>query len=89
MILNKPLILCNFFNYNKKGPYIERGLALECNDPFNLINLVLESISNNPATKEKIDTFVKDFLYKPDGCASERVCSAILKLINNNKTTQY
>ena len=55
-------------------------MAIECMDPSNLLELI-EQISHNSEYDKKRDNFIKEFLYKADGHASERICDKILKLL--------
>ena len=49
-------------------------------DPSNLLELI-EQIPHNSEYDKKRDNFIKEFLYKADGHASERICDEILKLL--------
>jgi hypothetical protein len=80
LILKKPVIFCNFFNL-EGDEILERGLAYDCRDAASLIPAINQVISSNPATKDKLDEFIKDFYYKSDGHATERVCDAIFNLL--------
>lgn len=85
LVLKKPIIICNL--YNLEGDlFLEKGLVLECNNLSNLVPLIRQSSSVNPATQHKIDSFIEDLLYKFDGRASERIADAMLELIAKNKT---
>ena len=80
LIAHKPLVLCNFFNYQNES-FLKSGLAVECKNPEDLIKLVETSLSTKNVSKEKIDDYIKEFLYKPDGRASERLCQGIINLL--------
>lgn len=86
LLAKKPIILCNF--YDLKGDlFLERGgLALECKKISELIPAIQNIVRFNPATDDNVESFVKEFLYKSDGLASERLCNAMLKLLNKNNT---
>ncbi len=81
LITRKPLVLCNFFSV-RNDFFLTRKLALECNDPSSLSNLIHQSLSDKTVSKERIDDFITEFLYKSDGKSSERVCDAITNLVN-------
>lgn len=80
LILKKPVIFCNFFNL-EGDVMLERGLVYDCKDVSSLIPAIYQVISTYPTTKEKLDEFIKDFYYKADGRATERVCDAIFHLL--------
>ena len=83
-LMKKPMILCNYFN-RKPGVYVENKLAIECIDPKKLVDIIHKVSKKNPIPNERIEEFVKEFFYKPDGKASERLCNAILELINKHQ----
>ncbi|HEV2193257.1 MAG TPA: CDP-glycerol glycerophosphotransferase family protein [Nitrosopumilaceae archaeon] len=83
ILAKKPIILCNFFNY-EKDPFVQRGLALECNDSADLINTIHNALSTNPKYEQQRELFIREFLYKSDGRATERICDEIMKLLDKN-----
>jgi len=60
---------------------VKRGLAVECTDPSKLIESIEKALHNSEYEKKR-DDFIREFLFKADGHASERICDAILKLLN-------
>ncbi len=80
LLLKKPIVICNF-SHDKGHPFLERGLALECNESSTLKSCIDKVLESNPATSDKVEEYIKDFLYKVDGKSSERLCDAILQLI--------
>ena len=80
LISRKPIIVCNFYN-TENDRFVNRGLALECKNAPDISKIINNANVSNPATEEKINEFVKEFLYKADGQASERVSEAIIDLI--------
>ena len=80
IIARKPIVICNFFN-SEQDIMVKRGLAVECTDPSNLLESIQKASNILEYDKKRYD-FIKEFLYKPDGCASERICDEILKLLN-------
>jgi len=81
LMLKKPIIFCNFFNL-EGDVMLKRGLAYDCKELSSLIPSIRRVMSSNYTT-EKIDEFIRDFFYKLDGLASERVCEAIFSLLKN------
>ena len=79
IIARKPIIICNFFQ-SQRDTLVEKGLAIECTDPLNLVKLI-EQIHHGSEYYKKRDDFIKEFLYKADGRASERICDELLKLV--------
>jgi hypothetical protein len=80
LIFRKPIIICNLYNL-KNDTYLEKNLSLECTCLSDLFNLISYSLTNNPATEKKVNNYISEYLYKSDGLASERLCNAIVKLI--------
>lgn len=81
LISKKPIIICNF--YDLKGDlFLERRLALECKDVASLIPAIKKIIIENPATSKKLEQYIQDNLYKADGKSSERLCNAVLNLLD-------
>ena len=80
VLYKKPIIVYNFANM-KNDVILERNLSVECNNIDNFLPLLSKVISENPITDEKLSKFVKDFFYKSDGKAAERISNAILKLL--------
>lgn len=79
----KPIIICNL--YELKGDvFLEKGLALECKNLSLLVPLIHKALQDNPATEQKVDSYVKEYLYKSDGQSSERVCDVIDKILETN-----
>lgn len=85
MLAGIPIIICNFVDLGKREKFLEKGLAYECRSPEELVPLIRKAINENPITKEKRDQYVKEFLYRDDGKAAQRICDAILDLISKNK----
>jgi len=80
IIAKKPIVICNFFN-SKQDTLVKYGLAVECRKPSDLLESIEKASNISEYDKKRYD-FIKEFLYKPDGCASERICDEILKLLN-------
>jgi UDP-N-acetylglucosamine:LPS N-acetylglucosamine transferase len=79
IIARKPIVICNFFN-SEQDLLVKKGLAVECTDPSNLLESI-QKASNILEYDKKRDDFIKEFFYKSDGRASERICNEILKLL--------
>jgi hypothetical protein len=81
LIAHKPLILCNFFNYEKDF-FLNRKLTLECKNPSELNSLIEKGLTSDFIPEDRINNFIREFLYKSDGMASERLYEAIANLVN-------
>ena len=80
LMLGKPVIICNF--YGLQGDlFLKHDLALNCEKIGDLIPNIKKSIQSNPSTKQKIEQFITDYLYKLDGLASKRICNGIIGLL--------
>ena len=83
LLAKKPIILWNV--YGVEGDvFLERGLALECHKIDELIPLIHKSLESSPSYGEKLKEFVQDFLYKPDGKATERIAEIVLRIAERN-----
>ncbi len=80
LIFKKPIIICNIYD-DEKDTYVEKKLALECKDPSTIVDVIQKIISSNPALNNEADEFFREYTYKPDGHASERLCNSLIKLI--------
>ena len=86
IIYRKPIINCNFFN-EKQDILVEKGLALECKDPDNLPELICKAMKPDPSYEQKRSDFIRDFLYKEDGRAAERISDVIIKLVEKSQSS--
>ena len=84
IISKKPLILCNFLKEDT-NEYLERGLAIECNNPEKLDEMIFNYTKMNPIKKDNIEKFIENIFYKGDGQAGYRIAEVIIKLLENNK----
>lgn len=84
ILAKKPIIICNFFN-EKPDVLLQRGLALECKEISSLIDSIDKATLPNPLLDEKRDEFIREVLYKWDGKASERICDAIMSLLEKRQ----
>jgi len=84
LIARKPIVICNFYDL-QDDLFLKNGLALECTKSSEIISTIHKVISLNPATEEKIEEYVKEFLYKSDGKAAERISDIIMRLVERNK----
>jgi len=80
LLFNKPLILCNFFEFNK-GPLLEKNIAIECNDITKINELISSTLEKNIISSERISKYIDEFFYKTDGRSSERLADVIINLI--------
>lgn len=82
LILKKPIVM---INQDLPGDImLKRKIVTECTEPSKIISSIQQSISSNPATEEKVNDFVNDFLFKTDGFAYERMGKAIIKIAKNS-----
>jgi len=84
LIARKPIIICNFYDLTY-DLFLDRNLAIECKNQNEIIPSIHKAIKSNPATEEKINQYIKEFLYSDDGKASERISDLIINLVNKNK----
>jgi len=80
LFLQKPIIIFNF--YNAKGSvFIERGIAHECKKSSELASLILKAVTEDLTKRRKVENFIKDYFYRTDGLAANRICEEIVKLV--------
>lgn len=79
LLYKKPVVICNFFDL-KGDAFLERGLAIDCKDPSTLLELIHLGLEKNPATEQKRNDFIREFMFKWDGRAGERICDKLLEL---------
>jgi len=84
LIAKKPIVLCNY-HHLEDDIFLEKDLALKCTDPSQIFSSILTVLKSNPATKEKREKFIRDYLYKSDGKASERIFNKMTMLLKSNK----
>ena len=84
IISKKPLILCNFLKEDT-NEYLERGLAIECNNPEKLDEMIFNYTKMNPVKNDNTEKFIENVFYKGDGQAGYRIAEVIIKLLENNK----
>jgi hypothetical protein len=84
LIAHKPLIICNFFGF-KPITKINTNVAWKCTSPTDLVKIINGSLLSYSTNYDKIETYLKDIMYKTDGFAAQRLCNAISNLINRNK----
>jgi len=80
LISRKPIIICDFYEL-KDDLFLYSDLAVACRKPTELISKIHEILRDNPASDEKVSEYVKEFLYKADGKAAERISDVMLKLV--------
>ena len=83
LIAKKPIVICNFYKIHNDR-FLDLGLAIECKEPENIIPSVKNAFSN-PLNNGKIDEYVRDALFKPDGDSGKRVALSLLNFLQNRK----
>jgi len=84
LMAKKPVILCDFFNIGV-GEVLEQGIGVHCTNPDDLPTLVKNVSLNNSSSGPAYDKFMQDYFYKNDGKSSERLCDAILNLLQRSQ----
>ncbi len=84
MLQGKPVIVLNFSGQPDPLPYVERGAALGVRDPSALpgaIRAVLEDEPTRRRLREGMARFVRDYAYRLDGRAGERVLALMEEMM--------
>jgi len=87
LLAKKPIIICNFFNL-QGDVFLERNLVTECKNPSDLVKSIHQALSSNPVSEQMRKDFIREFMYKWDGCAAERICGKIMSLLEKTKINQ-
>ena len=87
LLAKKPIIICNFFNI-QGDVFLERGLAIDCKESSSIIPSIHMALSSNLASEQKREDFIREFMYKWDGRAAERICDKIMELVEKRKVNQ-
>jgi len=85
LLSNKPLILCNFFKFDK-GLLLKKDLAVECRDVTIINELISSTLIKNPISQKHVQNYINDFFYNTDGKSSERLANEIINLIKKSQT---
>jgi|BioPla2DNA2_1021312.scaffolds.fasta_scaffold32688_3 CDP-glycerol glycerophosphotransferase (TagB/SpsB family) len=85
VILNKPVIILNLSGDPDRVNYVHEGVALGVYDPANLPATVEKLLDDSSILHEKREDYIKKYLYKVDGKATERVVSLIKPLLEEYK----
>lgn len=84
VIAKIPIIICRFFEDSDENILVKHNVAKLCKNPENLLKII-NSVKTNPILELDRQKFIQSFLYKDDGCASERIASELIKLVNEKK----
>lgn len=79
LLSGKPIVICNFFDL-KGDAFLERGLAVDCKEPSSLLTSINLALLDNPATEQKREDFIREFMFKWDGRSAERICNKLIEL---------
>lgn len=82
LIAKRPIIIWNVYGVDN-DVFLVRKLALECKDNTSFIRSIYSALESNPASQDKIEEFIRDYLYKADGRATERIRDVILDQVKN------
>lgn len=86
VILNKPVIVLNLGGDPDRVNYVSEGVALGVYDPADLSFAVEKILDDNSILHENREDYIKKYLYKVDGKATERVVDLILSLLDESKS---
>lgn len=81
--LNKPVIVLNLSGKPDLANFVEEGIALGVYNEKEFIPTVEKLLKNNKLLEENRNKYIKKYLYKMDGKATERVVKEIKRRINN------
>lgn len=79
LLSKKPIVICNFYDL-KDDVFLERGLAVDCKESSSLFTSINLALVDNPATEQKRENFIQEFMFKWDGRSAERICDKLIEL---------
>ena len=85
VILNKPVIILNLSGEPDRMNYVHENVALGVYDPANLSSAIEKLLDDSSILHEKREEFIKKYLYKVDGKATERVVTLMKSLLDEAK----
>lgn len=89
-ILDKPIIILNLSGKPDKVDYVNEGIALGVYESANFTSTIWNSLYNEQVSKRlemAREQYIKKYLYRKDGKATERIVNLIKSLLPNVKTT--
>lgn len=85
VLARKPVIICNFFNEDS-DMFVKRGLVDECKESSKLVDSIQKCLASSYPKEKERQEFIKEFMYKWDGLASERISESIIELLKSRGT---
>ncbi len=82
VIARIPIIICRFFDESNENILVQNKVAKLCANPNDLMNII-KNLKIEPISEFDRQKFIQTYLYKDDGCASERIANELLKLIKS------
>lgn len=82
VIARIPIIICRFFDEPDENTLVQNKVAKLCSNPNELVDMI-KNLKTHPISESDRQRFIRTYLYKDDGRASERIADQLLKLINN------
>lgn len=86
VILNKPVIVLNLSGDPDQVNFVSEGVALGVYDQVDLFSATKKILDDNSILHEKREEYIKKYLYKIDGKATERVVNLIISLLDESKS---
>lgn len=87
LLADKPIVICHYFDL-QGDVFLDRNLAINCITPSSLISNIEMALSSNPASEQRRDDFIREFMFKWDGHAGERISNEIVKLIEKSHSVK-
>ncbi|HYL66116.1 MAG TPA: CDP-glycerol glycerophosphotransferase family protein [Nitrosopumilaceae archaeon] len=87
LLSKRPIIICNFFNI-QGDVFLEQGLAIDCKEPSSIVSSIHTALLSDLPLEQKRENFIREFMYRWDGRAGERICNKIIELVEKRKVNQ-
>lgn len=91
MILDKPVIIVDFFNESKRMPYAGSDAVIVASNPGDIVPAIKDLLYNKESRRkiaEARKTFVYENAYKIDGEASQRIADLIRQTIEDQRSAR-
>lgn len=85
VILNKPVIVLNLSGEPDRVNYVREGVALGVYNPAELSSTIKILLDDNSILNEKREEYIRKYLYKTDGKATERIVNLVKSLLDESK----
>lgn len=77
IVFHKTMIIMDFSDMPDSGEFVLEGVGLPVYHPGDLLPAICSIINNNIDLREKQELYIRNHMYKIDGCSAKRVANVI------------